>query len=236
MSLNIESFDLILLNADCVSEKEIVLFLNSVFNNKTINDSIKNIYVFNCKTSLELQRNNLHCFNVPYTFENFINFVLNDTTISDNYLICKNIISLDKLTMKNIFDDSIYLEPQQPNREGTVLNNLCIINNMFSFKSIVRSNKKKFFNLKYSFKQNLQNIELSFFDYLAGFKPLDVPLFFNKKCIKDFDVGLNKFNDKNSENPLNVNDFSIEVLRYIKLMNGDFKPCKYRKLVKRYEK
>lgn len=236
MSLNIESFDLILLNMNCVSEKEVVLFLNSVFANKTINDSIKNIYVFNCKTSLELQRNNLHCFNVTYTFENFINFVLNDTTISDNYLVCKNIISLDKLTMKNIFDDSIYLEPQQPNREGTVLNNLCIINNMFSFKSIVKNNKKKFFNLKYSFKQNLQNIELSLFDYLAGIKTIDAPLFLNKKCIKDFSAGLSNFNNKNSENILNIGGFSIEVLRYIKLMNGDFRPCKYRKLVKRYEK
>lgn len=236
MNTNSELFDLILLNSDCINKEELSLFLSNINKDNHTSRLFKNIYIFT-NNNLNEKYTNVNCINKEFSFENFIQLVTSNEFSSNRFFVCANPFNPNKkITINAIYNDAILLEPKELNLDGFELNNLCLINNMFSLHKSFKQNKRKWINLKYSLGQNLKNLELLLFEYPAGFKLSKTPFLLNKKVIDEFIDGLSKFNENNMENPLKLNDFSIDILRYIKLLDGDFKPIKYRKLVRIYEK
>lgn len=65
-----------------------------------------------------------------------------------------------------------------------MINNMCVLNQYFSKKEVVKKNRKLFFNLKYG-KQILKNLYLLPFEYFTGFNDTHLPAAYFKSCFEE---------------------------------------------------
>lgn len=153
--------------------------------------------------------------------------------LSEKFVLFNDDTFINAPVYPNDFFDGGYpkdvgvFSPIVPNFGGiasVVLNNLEIINKYFSFRSVVKCNLFKFYNIKYS-KYLLKNICVSPWKPILGFYDIHIPLSYDKSYFrKVYELEHLAFQETYSHKFREKSDINHWLIRYWQLCEGYFSP------------
>ncbi|MCW8779810.1 Stealth CR1 domain-containing protein [Latilactobacillus curvatus] len=148
---------------------------------------------------------------ILFNDDTFINKPTNPTDFFTSQGQPRDSLALNAIMPVEIFDH-IYI------------NNISIVNHKYSKRDNMRNNFFKFFNLK-NYEWNLFTLLLTPWPKFTRFYDPHIPISLKKsvllKLVNDYPEVLN---NTNQEKFRSTHDFSIWLVRYIQMLDGDFKP------------